>query len=213
MPKLQPQLTRIPRRSAQKATTLLSKPVLRTKLRRRRINELFEQSHGRWPEMTQYAHDSSAHELRLFQWNPSDEEIAAVLSGSVELGFEDYSELCYLSSRLTKEAQWSRTPIAHWLLPNPPCQLPEPNSPLRIILIDAQDGTVKAIGTLELPASMDLRLHQLLTAQANHPSAYLAMDELLRSTRSTEMTWKGNGQRGSLSASPRLKTPRPRLSL
>ena len=163
--------------------------------------------------MTQYAHDGGAHELRLFQWNPSADEIAAVLAGAVELGFEDYSELCYLTSRLTKEGRCSRTPISHWLLPTPPCPLPEPNSPLRIILIDAQDGTVKAIGTVELPAPMDARLHQLLTAQASQPTAYLTMDELLRSTRSTEMTWKGSGRKGSRSASARLKTPRPRLSL
>jgi len=194
---------RIQRRSAGKAPRSLTQPLLRTKLRRHRINELFDKEHGRWPEMTQYAHDGSTHELRLFQWNPTTEEIAAVLSGTVELGFEDYSELCYLTSRLSENAPWSRTPIARWLLPNPPCPLPAANSPLRIVLVNAADGTVQAIGTVELDSPIVSRLLQLFTSQASHPSGYLTMDDLLRTTRSVEPARNLMDRRGKLTASAR----------
>ena len=202
---LQPMPKRIQHRSAHLPPAAV-KPARRARLRRHRINEPFDKGHERWPEMTQYAHDGSTHELRLFRWNPTIEEVAAVSSGEVELGFEDYTELCYLKSRLTQDVAWSRTPIARWLLPHPTCPLPASDSPLRVVLINAADGKVQAIGILALDASIVIRLHQLFTLQAHQPSSYLAMDDLLRSTRSVETIRPVPERRRPLTGAAHLKT-------
>ena len=172
------------RRSANVIARSLAKPERPNTLRKRRVNDLFDHIPARWPEITQYAHDGSSHELRIFRYNPSAAEIAAVASNQIEIGLEDYNDLCYLTSRLTAKGECYRTPIAYWLLPTPRCALPAPGSPLRIILIDASNGTIKAIGKMKIEVSIATRLQQLLTLQAQQPSGYLVMDDLLRSTRS-----------------------------
>ena len=172
-----------PKRAYRQSAAKL-KPVRPNRLRKHRVNETFDNLPIRWPEMTQYAHDAESHELRIFCWKPSQKAIAAVVSAEVKVGFEDYEDLCYLTSQLTLRGEFYRTPIAHWLLPIPRCPLPKAGSPLRIILIDAADGTIKAISSSELQLSVANRLHQLLTEQAQGPAGYLMMDAQLRKTRS-----------------------------
>jgi len=179
----------LPKRAYSQSATILE-PIRPNSLRKRRVNQTFDLLSARWPEMTQYAHDAESHELRIFSWKPSEKVIASVVSGLVKIGFEDYEDLCYLTSQLTVRGKFYRTPIAHWLLPIPRCPLPKAGSPLRIILIDAADGTIKAISNYEFQSSVADRLHQLLSEQAQGPAGYLMMDAQLRKTRSGCMSGK-----------------------
>jgi len=161
-----------------------AKPGVATRLRRPRVNERFERGGEltRWPEMAQYAHDSKTHELCIFHWSPSAEEIGAVVSNAVEIDFEDFGTLCYLKSRLTPESEWQSAPVSYWLLPNRGA-LPTAGSPLRIVLVDGANGTIKAVGSAKFEAKAEARLLSLLEQQSHEVVGHLAMDRQLRETR------------------------------
>lgn len=144
-----------------------------------------------WPETGQYNFRGGVHELVLF-WRGLDKRtIDAVRRGRVTFAIYTEGALLLLLYQIEGACDWSDAPYSWHLVPAEQRSLPEPvrdgeetRDYLRLLLVDAGTGIVRAIRLVSFSPAFTVALRLAIAAQAGETwdqAAYdLALDRLYR---------------------------------
>jgi hypothetical protein len=138
-----------------------------------RVGAPYNSNRRSWPEGAEYNFRGGEHELLLLFPDPSAEEIAAVATGEAELALFVEQPAVLLLYRFGGEggSPWSDAPYTWHLVPAYERPLPtdEEQTALRVVLVDAGDGIVKALRLVLLAPGFTKALHDAIHAQAATP--------------------------------------------
>lgn len=127
-----------------------------------------------WPPMPEYNFLDSGHELILSFPRPRPQEITAVWEATAHFAFTVVGDIIVFQYRFGGALPWSDCGY-NWhrvsedirTLPDMPA--PGERAMLRVILIDANTGIVKALRALTFSHTFIKRLHQAIREQAARP--------------------------------------------
>ena len=132
---------------------------------------LFE-SRTQLPEAIEYNYQSGDHTLLLSMKNLHPKEIEAVRESEAEFGLYCENSILFLLYRFGEALPWSDSAFSWWniaeedrRIPAPP-QNPAERILLKIILIEAATGIVKAIRVTTLSPAFTEKLHDAIREQA-----------------------------------------------
>lgn len=131
---------------------------------------------SRYPECTQYNFRAGAHELILFYGSPSKGEVYAARKGTAEFALALPSpQVIILAHRFGDDLPWSDSPYSWHLVPERERDLPSADleqsmrAQLRVVLVDAATGIVRALRLLTLSPAFTRALHAAIREQAALP--------------------------------------------
>lgn len=139
----------------------------------RHVGERYSPEHERYEEGARYVYRHGAHDLVLF-WNaPTEAEIAGLRSRLVEVGLYVQGPAAFLLYRIEDVCEWSDVAFNVHLVPEGERELPgEPTGErarLRLTLVDARDGVIRAKRIVSLDKVMTQALRHVMTDQAQAP--------------------------------------------
>ena len=117
------------------------------------VGKRFEKEISRWPEMVEFYYTKAGYELRIFWNTPSKEEIQGVRKGKVDLALFADQEAFLMLYRIENTCDWSYTPFDWFRVPEGFRLFPSDDQlppVLRVTLIDANNGIVRAVRDLTL---------------------------------------------------------------
>jgi hypothetical protein len=127
-----------------------------------------------WPDMPEYNYLADGHELLISYPNLRQQEIDAVWEATARFAFTVVGDIIVFQYRFGAALPWSdcgynwhRVPEEERTLPPEP--EPEERALLRVILIDANTGIVKALRLMTFSHTFTKRLHQAIREQAARP--------------------------------------------
>lgn len=136
----------------------------------RHVGERFSPEHERYDEGARYVYRHGAHELVLFWNTPTEAEIAGLRSRPVEVGLYVAEPAAFLLYKIDGVCEWSDVAFNVHLVPQAERELPdEPagdRARLRLILVDAGDGVIRAKRIVSLDKVMTQALRHVMTGQA-----------------------------------------------
>lgn len=138
-----------------------------------------------WPECSQYNFRGGEHELALFFGDPSRAEVDAFASGAGDLALYVESPVIVMIYRFGVEGAgipWSDAPYSWHLVPAHERKLPPElggQDALRIVLVDAGTGLVRALRLVLLPEAFTAALRVAIIDQASAPWDLTAYDKRL----------------------------------
>lgn len=152
---------------------------------------LFDPTRTSWPEASRYIYrGETEHELILFYSNPTTEEIQAVQSSEAEFRLHVAMYVFLLLYRFGEdEIPWSDAPYSFHLVPDeervppPPLFYSHKEGILRIVLVDADTGIIKALRTVPMPAQFATSLVYAVDVQAHQLFDRDGYDGVLRTIR------------------------------
>lgn len=125
-----------------------------------------------WAEGSEYSYRSSGHQLLLFERSPTAEEIAEIAYEQADFALRVYRHVIFLMYRFGRQP-WNSAPYSWHLVPYPERSLPIASrdlvvgQPLRVVLVDAADGIVRAIRDLEFSLEFGGALNDEIRKQAS----------------------------------------------
>jgi hypothetical protein len=132
---------------------------------------LFE-SRTELPEAIEYNYQAGDHTLLLSMKNLHPQEIEAVREGEAEFGLYCENGIVFLLYRFGNALPWSDSAFSWWNVAEEDRQIPAPQmNPaerilLKIILVEAATGIVKAIRVTTLSPAFTEKLHDAIRRQA-----------------------------------------------
>ena len=141
-----------------------------------RVGELYPSPSGKrhWPEGVDYNYRGGEHELRLFYRSPSAAEIADTKTGEARFAIAVEGDIVFFCYRFGGQP-WGDCGFSIHLVPEnervlPPEQIgPEERALLNVILIDAENGVIRALRAVSLSPKFTAKLHAAIRAQAARP--------------------------------------------
>lgn len=139
------------------------------------VGQPYNPSRTQWPEGAHYNYRSGAHELLLFFASPSAAEIKAVRQGAARFALHVRPPVLLLLWSFAPALLWSDAPYSWHLVPGEERDLPSADldagkgALLRIVMVDAATGIVRAIRAVSLTASFTGALHTAIRNQADAP--------------------------------------------
>jgi len=148
-----------------------------------------------WPEGAEYDYCGGEHELAVFLGSPKAREAEAVRRGKYQFALVMGPSVFFLMYRFGKAIKWSHGPCS-WELASGERQRAAPGAmktamqaPLRVVLVDAQTGLVRALRTVTLPPGFAchlveaLRYLMPLATRADYDAAIADMKRLYPTRR------------------------------
>jgi hypothetical protein len=138
------------------------------------IGELYNPKVTKWPELPEYNYRGGQHELLLFFRNPTDAEIAAVQKGGAEFAFAIEKSVIFFLYRF-EPIPWGDAAFTVHLVPDADRRIPEAEPTaqsraiLRILLVDAATGILKAMRVVSFSPDFTRQLHKAIRQQAATP--------------------------------------------
>lgn len=179
--------TTVRKAPGQKTALRLSRPT-RAKSKRvsvhYEVGSAFDASRLRWPELTVYAYNAGAHELRLFRQAPDAALTKAVQSGRAEFRFSPQGAVALLLFRFAGQTEWQFAAVSWWLLSRDDAGALSADSmtaPLRVVLVDSLTGKVTAACLIEWEAAVRLAFNQALRGQSEQSGQLAQVSADLRS--------------------------------
>lgn len=129
---------------------------------------------SRQEEWSCYTYRLGVHELSLFDHHPSSRAIAAVQQGPAEFALVEEGPVLLLCYRFGEAAPWGAAPYSRPDGPRDELEPPLPGSPnearalLHVTLIDAEDGSPRAMRNLTLSLDFTRTLHEAIREQARY---------------------------------------------
>lgn len=144
------------------------------------VGEPFSAEYSRYDEGTRYLYRQGAHDLTLF-WNaPTAAEIAGVRDAPVDVGLFQHGPAAFLLFKIQNVCEWSDASFNHHLIPEDeremPAEAPGDRARLKITLVDAEDGIVRARRLVSLDKVMTQALKHAFKEQAAAPFNRLIYD-------------------------------------
>jgi hypothetical protein len=124
------------------------------------------------PEAVEYSYQSGDHTLLLSMKNLHPQEIEAVRESEAEFGLHCENEVIFLLYRFGEALPWSDSAFSWWNVAEEDRRIPAPQSNpaerilLKIILVEAATGIVKAIRVTTLSPVFTEKLHDAIREQA-----------------------------------------------
>ncbi len=124
------------------------------------------------PEAVEYSYQSGDHTLLLSMKNLHPQEIEAVRESEAEFGLYCENEIIFLLYRFGEALPWSDSAFSWWNVAEEDRKIPAPQSNpaerilLKIILVEAVTGIVKAIRVTTLSPDFTEKLHNAIREQA-----------------------------------------------
>lgn len=136
----------------------------------RRVGEVYSPEHRHYEEGARYAYANGAHDLVLFWKRPTPAEVIGVRDAPVEVGLYTQPPAAFLLYKIQNVCEWSDVAFHVQLLGPEHRQLPdEPTGErgrLRITLVDAEDGVIKAKRLVSLEKVTTQALRHVMREQA-----------------------------------------------
>lgn len=124
------------------------------------------------PEAIEYNYQSGDHTLLLSMKNLHPNEIEAVRAQEAEFGLYCENGVVFLLYRFGETLPWSDSAFSWWNVAEEDRQIPEPRTNpaerilLKIILVEAATGIVKAIRVTTFSPDFTEKLHEAIREQA-----------------------------------------------
>ena len=124
------------------------------------------------PEAVEYNYQSGDHMLLLSMKNLNPKEIKAVREAEAEFGLYCENGIIFLLYRFGEALPWSDSAFSWWNVAEEDRRLPAPQTNpatrilLKIILVEAGNGIVKAIRVTTLSPDFTEKLHNAIREQA-----------------------------------------------
>jgi len=138
----------------------------------RKVGEPYLADYAHYDEGARYTYYKEAHDLVLFWQRPSSAEIAGFRDRPVTVGLYSQGAAAFLLYRIDGVCEWSdvafnvhRQPDSERELPNEPTG---ERARLRLTLVDADDGLIKAKRLVSLDKVMTQALRHAMREQMAH---------------------------------------------
>lgn len=124
------------------------------------------------PEAIEYNYQSGDHTLLIALKNLHPKEIEAVKEGEAEFGLYCENSIIFLLYRFGASVPWSDSAFSWWNVSKGDRRIPAPQANpaerilLKIILVEAATGIVKAIRVTTLSPAFTEKLHDAIRSQA-----------------------------------------------
>ena len=139
----------------------------------RQVGEVFDSAYNRYDEGARYAYVKEGHELVLFWNGPTDAEVAGFRDQPVEVGLFSHGSAAFLLYKIQNVCEWSDVAFNVHLVPEAEREMPreEPGDRgrLRMVLVDAEDGVIRAKRIVSLDKVMTQALKHARAEQAATP--------------------------------------------
>ena len=144
------------------------------------VGEVFDPAYNRYDEGARYAYAGEGHELVLFWQGPTAAEVEGFRLQPVEVGLFSHGPAAFLLYKIRNVCEWSDVAFNIHLVPEAERELPkeEPGDRgrLRMILVDAEDGVVRAKRIVSLDKVMTQALKHVMAEQLAAPFNRLIYD-------------------------------------
>lgn len=152
----------------------------------RKVGEPYLADYTRYDEGARYTYYKEAHDLVLFWNQPSAAETAGFRDRPISVGLYVYGAAAFLLYRIEDVCEWSdvafnvqRQPEAERELPHEPTG---ERGRLRLTLVDAGDGLIKAKRLVSLDRVMTQALRHVMQEQATRPFVQPLYDLAIQET-------------------------------
>jgi len=146
----------------------------------RQVGEVFDPAYTRYDEGARYVYAGEGHELVLFWRGPTPAEVDGFRLQPVEVGLFSHGPAAFLLYKILNVCEWSEVAFNVHLVPEAERELPreEPGDRgrLRMILVDAEDGVVRAKRIVSLDKVMTQALKHAMHEQLASPFNRLIYD-------------------------------------
>lgn len=146
----------------------------------RQVGEVWSERHEKYDEGVRYLYRHGAHELVLFWDAPTQAEIDGLRGQPLEVGLYTQGPAAFLLYKIHNVCEWSDAAFHVQLVPEAERELPaEPpgeRARLRLILVDAHDGVIRAKRIVSLDKVMTQALRHAMAQQAAQPFDRMAYD-------------------------------------
>ncbi len=146
----------------------------------RQVGEVYSPEHNRYEEGARYLYRQGAHDLTLFWAGPTPAEIAGFRISPIELGLYLHGPAAFLLHKAQGVCEWSDLAFNIHLLPEAERELPEEppgeRARLRLTLVDADDGIIRAKRLVSLDKVMTQALRHTLREQSGQSFVRLLYD-------------------------------------
>lgn len=150
----------------------------------RQVGERWSEAHEKYDEGARYLYRQGAHELTLFWGAPSQAEVDGLRAQPLEVGLYPHDPAAFLLYKIQNVCEWSDVAFNVHLVPEAERELPaEPpgeRARLRITLVDANDGIIRAKRIVSLDKVMTQALRHAMLRQAAEPFDRAAYDTAVR---------------------------------
>ncbi len=139
----------------------------------RKVGEVFDPAYNRYDEGSRYAYAGEGHELVLFWNGPTAAEVEGFRVQPMETGLFTHGPAAFLLYKIESVCEWSDVAFNIHLVPEAERELPkeEPGdrARLRLTLVDAEDGVIRAKRIVSLDKVMTQALKHTMAEQAAAP--------------------------------------------
>lgn len=114
----------------------------------RQVGDVYSPDHARYDEGARYTYTGGAHELVLFWGGPTSAEVDGFRVRPMEVGLFTHGPAAFLLYKIKDVCEWSDVAFNIHMVPEAQRELPneEPGdrARLRMVLVDAEDGVIRA---------------------------------------------------------------------
>jgi hypothetical protein len=139
----------------------------------RQVGDVYSPDHSQYDEGARYLYAREGHELTLFWRGPTAAEIEGFRFNPVEVGLYTNGPAAFLLYKIKDVCEWSDVAFNVHLVPEAERELPtEPagdRGRLRMTLVDADGGVIRAKRIVSLDKVMTQALKHAMTEQAAAP--------------------------------------------
>jgi hypothetical protein len=152
----------------------------------RQVGEVWSPRHNRYAEGAQYLYCKGAHALTLFWAAPTPREMEGFHVRPAEFGLYTHGPAAFLLYKIQDVCEWSDLAFNVHLVPAAerelPVETPGDRARLRMTLVDASDGIIRAKRLLSLDKVMTQALRHVMEAQARSPFQRFLYDTAVQET-------------------------------
>lgn len=146
----------------------------------RQVGEVYDPAYNRYDEGARYAYAGEGHELVLFWRGPTAAEAEGLRDQPLEVGLFTHGPAAFLLYKIANVCEWSDVAFNVHLVPEAERELPREETGdrarLRLTLVDADDGVIRAKRIVSLDKVMTQALKHAMAEQAASPFNRLIYD-------------------------------------
>jgi hypothetical protein len=139
----------------------------------RQVGEVYSPDHARYDEGARYTYTGGAHELVLFWSGPTPAEVDGFRMQPMEFGLFTHGPAAFLLYKIKDVCEWSDVAFNLHMVPEAQRELPneEPGdrARFRMVLVDAEDGVIRAKRIVSLDKVMTQAVRHVMTEQLSAP--------------------------------------------
>jgi len=136
----------------------------------RQVGDVYSPDHARYDEGARYAYTGGAHELVLFWNSPTPAEVEGFRVQPMEVALFTHGPAAFLLYKIKDVCEWSDVAFNIHLIPEAQRELPDETpgdrARFRMILVDADDGVIRAKRIVSLDKVMTQAIKHTMQEQA-----------------------------------------------